>query len=509
MEICRKLDGIPLAIELAAARVSLFGVSGLAARFDDSLAVLTRSRRTALPRHKTLRATLDWSYGILSADEQTVLKRLAIFCGEFTLDSGTAVASGADIPCANVSELVAALVAKSLLVASLRNGIARYRLLDTTRAYAREKLLKRAEYHRVSRLHANTLCQSLQSVRTSSGRAVSAEQLTICKRMVDDVRDALRWCFSSDGDRDIGVSLTAPAAWLFMRLSLLDECRNHVERVLNDSGLVAMADPLVQLSLNLNRGHLLVHMARADSEVTNTFDRALEIAEKVGLFGARVEAIAGAWLGSTRCADHPRALELAQRYRREAAATGEMDELVYSRMMALPLHYMGQLADARRIIEPTLEHSLKSALAAHDRLFYIDIEVVMCAVLARNCWLQGFPDQASDAARRSLARAISINSASAICYSLVVAACPVAVWRGDLSEAARLTSMLEQCSANTRWSHGGPGYRSISGSFSSGEGAHKNHSRVTHSMQPRWIPSRSMRSLPCERAASRARRSRA
>jgi predicted ATPase/DNA-binding winged helix-turn-helix (wHTH) protein len=452
VEICQKLDGIPLAIELAAARVGLFGISGLAARLNDRLAVLIRGRRTATPRHKTLRATLDWSYGILSADEQVVLKRLAIFCGEFTLDSASAVASSTEVASTDVPELVATLVAKSLVVASLRDGVAWYRLLDTTRAYARAKLLESTDCHTAAKRHADTLCKFLLALRASPGTAVAAELTSTYKRLVDDVRAALRWCFSSDGDVESGVQLTAAAAPLFMRLSLVDEYRGHVERVVKDSDLMATADRLAQMNLHLALGHILLHMAMTDSQLTSTFGRALEIAEQVGLAAPRAEALVGAWIASTRSADYPKALEFAQRFRRDSAMTRQMDELVYSRMMAVPLHYMGEFSAARHFVERALGHQLRRARAAHDHLFYVDLEVGMYAILARTLWLQGFPDQASDAARRSLERAVSVNNATGILSALAIAACPVAIWRGDLPEARRLTSMLREWS--NRYSFG-------------------------------------------------------
>src|SRR6202011_57051 len=102
------------------------------------------------------------SYGILSANEQVVLKRLAIFCGEFPLDCAMAVASFAEVASADVPEFIATLVAKSLVVASLRDGVAWYRLLDTTRAYAREKLLESTDFHTAAKLHADNLCKCLQ-----------------------------------------------------------------------------------------------------------------------------------------------------------------------------------------------------------------------------------------------------------------------------------------------------------------------------------------------------------
>jgi predicted ATPase/DNA-binding winged helix-turn-helix (wHTH) protein len=440
VDICRKLDGIPLAIELAAARVGLFGIPGLAARLNDRLAVLTRGRRTAPPRHRTLRATLDWSYGILSADEQGVLKRLAIFCGEFPLDCATAVASSAEVASAEVPEFVATLVAKSLVVASLRDGVAWYRLLDTTRAYARAKLLESADFHTAAKLHAETLCKCLQALRASPGTAVAAELTSTYKRMVDDVRAALRWCFSSDGDSETGVRLTAAAALSFMCLSLFNECRGHVERVVKDSSLMATADSYTQMSLNLSLGHLLLNRAAIDSQLTSAFGRALEIAEGAGLVAPRAEALTGAWVASARCGDYLKALEFARRFRRDAT-TRQMDESAYNLMMTITLHYIGEFGAARDLIDRALEHPFRTPAAQHH-LCYVDPDIVIRATLARNCWLQGFVDQASDAARRSLESAVSVNSAAGICCSLVIAACPIAIWRGDLPEARRLTSML-------------------------------------------------------------------
>src|SRR6202043_1273156 len=138
--ICRRLDGIPLAIELAAARAATLGIEGLAARLDDRFRLLAGGRRTALPRHQTLRATLDWSYELLTEPERVVLRRLAIFAGGFTMQAASAVAADDEIAAAEVVDCVANLVAKSLVTTEGDGSVARYRLLDTTRAYASEKL---------------------------------------------------------------------------------------------------------------------------------------------------------------------------------------------------------------------------------------------------------------------------------------------------------------------------------------------------------------------------------
>ena len=139
-DICRQLDGIPLALELAAGRAAFFGVHELALRLSDCFAVLTRGRRTALPRHQTLRATLDWSYDLLTPAEQAVLRRLAVFRGGFTLEAAVAVGQGTDLPPAAVAERIANLTAKSLVGIEPGSSTVQYRLLQTTRSYALEKL---------------------------------------------------------------------------------------------------------------------------------------------------------------------------------------------------------------------------------------------------------------------------------------------------------------------------------------------------------------------------------
>src|SRR6058998_3030312 len=152
--ICRHLDGIPLAIELAAARVAAFGVEGVAARLGDRFHLLTGGRRMALPHQQTLRATLDWSYELLSEPEQITLRRLAVFAGGFSLEAATAVVVSRDLPASEVPDCVAGLVSRSLVSASASELSMQYRLLETTRAYARERLSESGELATFARRHA-------------------------------------------------------------------------------------------------------------------------------------------------------------------------------------------------------------------------------------------------------------------------------------------------------------------------------------------------------------------
>ena len=138
--ICVRLDGIPLALELAAARLGSLSVPEINARLGQRFRLLTTGNRTALPRHQTLRALIDWSYDLLSPAERSVFDRLSVFAGGWTLDAAEAVASGGNVKDWQVLDLLAALVGKSLVQAEVIHGSTRYRLLETVRHYAAERL---------------------------------------------------------------------------------------------------------------------------------------------------------------------------------------------------------------------------------------------------------------------------------------------------------------------------------------------------------------------------------
>lgn len=154
-EICRKLDGMALAIELAAGRVGTFGVKETARRLDSQFRLMWPGRRTALPRHQTLGATLDWSYDLLPNLERLILRRLSVFVGVFTLEAALSVAAGNGVDESQVLDATASLVAKSLVTADTCGPPTRYRLLDMTRAYVFEKLAESGEVDEVARRHAH------------------------------------------------------------------------------------------------------------------------------------------------------------------------------------------------------------------------------------------------------------------------------------------------------------------------------------------------------------------
>ncbi len=199
-DICSKLDGIALAIELAAARVDTFGVRGVAAHLDDRFQLLTRGRRTALPRHRTLRATLDWSYQLLPEPERVVLRRLAIFAGGFTEEAASAVAASAEIAASEVVESLANLVTKSLVSVDVGGVMVRYRLPETIRAYALQTLVESGEREQIARRHAEYHLGLFERAEAEAETRPMAEWLAEYRPRIDNLRAALDWAFSPGGD---------------------------------------------------------------------------------------------------------------------------------------------------------------------------------------------------------------------------------------------------------------------------------------------------------------------
>jgi predicted ATPase len=207
--ICRRLDGIPLAIEFAAARAAVLGSELVLSRLDERFGLLAGGPRTALPRHQTLRAALDWSYDLLPEPERCLLRRLGIFAAGFTLEAANAVMSDQGYTATVLLEQIANLAAKSLVTLDGSTPTGRWRLLETIRAYALEILAESGETEQIARRCAEYFRDLVQPVMHGSQVLPTAEDMARYGREIDNVRAALDWSFSPVGDAAIGVVLTA------------------------------------------------------------------------------------------------------------------------------------------------------------------------------------------------------------------------------------------------------------------------------------------------------------
>lgn len=210
VEICRRLDGIPLAIELAAARVPLLGIDGVRARLDERFRLLTAGSRLALRRHQTLRAALEWSHGLLSAAEQDLFAKIGVFAGSFPLESAQRLAASEQMDEWAALDHLAALVDKSLVVVE-GDDAPRYRMLETTRAFALERLAASGLTQEAMRRHAEVMLTAFERAQGDQLIGLTAEAAERLAADHDNLRSALRWAAGADGDRTLAIALAGVA----------------------------------------------------------------------------------------------------------------------------------------------------------------------------------------------------------------------------------------------------------------------------------------------------------
>ena len=209
VDICRRLDGIALAIELAAARTKTLSVRDLSQRLDERFQLLTGGRRTAVSRQQTLGALIDWSYNLLSETERTVFRRLGIFSGDFSLEEATSICTISEVSRAAIFDLLSSLADKSLLQVEKNETQTRFRLLESIRAYAREKLLEFEEFEAVARAHAVAYLDVAERLASAWETTPDDQWRSLAEPELDHWRAALRWAFEANGDRSIGQRLVA------------------------------------------------------------------------------------------------------------------------------------------------------------------------------------------------------------------------------------------------------------------------------------------------------------
>ncbi|HTS52173.1 MAG TPA: winged helix-turn-helix domain-containing protein [Burkholderiales bacterium] len=433
--ICRRLDGIPLAIELAAARTPALGVGALAARLDDRFRLLTGGVRTALPRHQTLRATLDWSYELLPESERVVLRRLAVFAGDITLESAGAIAGDAGSVASDVVDRLGNLVTKSLVTADVGHPVAHYRLLDTTRAYALEKLTESGELEPLARRHAEYHLALLERAGAEWDTRPTAEWLAAYGRQLDNVRAALDWASSPRGDRTTGVALTVAAVPLWIQLSLMDECHERVETALANLAPGSTSSEQRRVQLFAALGLSLLYTKGNVPETVAAWTSALELAERLDDTEYQLRALFGLWTCRVSIPECQAAQALAEKFLNVARRHADpINLLIGDRMIGVVLHYQGDQTNARHHIEGMLSRYVSPVYRSRTIRFQIDQQVAGRAFLARILWLQGFADQALRCAQSNVEEARAIDHPLSLCYALE-AASAVALFAGDLTTA--------------------------------------------------------------------------
>src|ERR1700733_7325477 len=449
-EICRKLDGIPLAIELAAGQAAALGIKSTVALLASRMGLLRLSHRTAVPRHRTLKATLDWSYNLLSDGERIVLRRIAPFVGHFTLEGARYVVGELGAGTGEIFDAIAGLVEKSLIATRIDEAQAQYRLLDTTRAYALEKLEEHAEVDVVFRRHAEYVTGYLESQRAallallkaesgaaypgSSGNIHLAPKWSFGPRgnnqiatglavasthssQLGNIRAALEWSFGSHGDDEIATRLAAASTQLFLELSLLIECRIWAERAivrLGDQHKNSRREMEIYASLSL----ALMHTEGSTERVREAFSRALGIAVIQRDLAHELRLLSWFFMYYRWNIEINEAFDVASRAQEVALKTGDFDDIALAQsMLGAANHLAGNHVAALQHFESGLSHSASgSRFNAGQHLFYHNS--LLLAGMARCLLYGGLLDQSLDYARRAVEEAEQAGHLATLCQSL-------------------------------------------------------------------------------------------
>lgn len=443
VEICHRLDGIPLALELAAGRVDVFGVRGLASALSSLFAVLTKGRRTALPRHQALHATLDWSFNLLSSRGRILLQRLSVFSGIFTLNSATAVAAWGDLTGPDVVEGISDLVSQSLVSADVSRNEALFRLLKTTRAYASEKLAASDDARQMARTHASHCLHMLAEAEAAWLDHEAGDWDERYGWLIDDVRASLDWAHSEDGDADSAVNLTVAAVPLWFQLSLINECRERVEQALDALRSNEGVSDTIAMKLHGARGWSLMYTASPARESGTAWAQTYELAERLNDTDYQLRALWGLWAGKMNNAEFTAARDIANRFCALAPLSADAtDAAIGDRMMGASLHFLGDQPSARLHIERMLANYIAPPRRLHVVRYQFDPRVTAKITLARVLWLQGLADQAIATVDASIEEGLSIDHTLSLCNTIAQSACPVALLVGDLDRTERFADIL-------------------------------------------------------------------
>lgn len=440
-EICRRLDGLALAIELAAPRLDAFSTG----EFLDLLADQSHlsGRRSGHRRHHTLAATLDWSYGLLVEPERVLLRRLSVFAGAFSLESACAVAVDKGHARSECTHGVANLVAKSLISTERGELGTHYRLLDTTRRYALQKLDESGEGDRLRQRHAEHLLALAERAEAEWKIRPTAQWLAEYGCKVDDIRSALSWAFSENRSVSIGVALTVAAIPFWEHLSLMEECRIRVEGALSSS-LANFRDTRDDMKLHLALGTTLLHTRGPLPEVKAAWTTALGCAEALNDIEYELRCQWGLCDYFTWTGDHRSTLTMADRIRKLATDRGDLaarDNV--ERQTGTALRYLGELAEARRYLERMIARYVPPVARSDIARFQLDPRSAARGTLANVIWLQGQPDKAVIMAQRQLEEARAAQHALALCNAIIHTTCPIALLTGDLAAAERMLVGIE------------------------------------------------------------------
>ncbi|HEY4081502.1 MAG TPA: NB-ARC domain-containing protein [Burkholderiaceae bacterium] len=445
--ICRRLDGNPLAITLAASHVQSLGLDGVAAQIDR--AVLDWCASSPAPgqadppsRHQSLEAVLDWSFHLLSADERRVFCSLATFRANFDLDAAVAVAGGAR---AEAASLVLDLLSKSLLTMQNIGGEVCYRFLDTTRSYAERALthLPAAEIAACRLRHADCLIRLLQASERQWDLMVLSAWRRRYGAWADDVRAALSWAYAEGGNIDAGVRLTLAAMPMADQTNLIVDYLQHARRALTE--VQAMNPRRPELEMRLYTAPIIRQMGEAlsQAQVLDMLTKASDLGRDVGTVQAQLGGLLALWSRAFQTGGYRESVQRTLQMQDLADAHGDpVADITAMRTRAQNRHFLGDHTGAKALaLRICALRDLKLPLAYMPSP--VSMAVSMRIVLARIHWLEGHAEQAWEVANEGL-RLAEDDHPMGVCQTLALTHIPLAIWCGRREEGERAVEALAQ-----------------------------------------------------------------
>lgn len=439
-DICRNLDGIALAIELAAMRVDVFGVNGLRKQLDDRFRLLA-GRRAGLERHRTLAATLDWSYSLLPADDAALLRAVSVFAGAFRLDDALAVST---VPMGETAAILAELAAQSLLSADVdaESGDVTYRPLETTRAYCLERLLESGEDQPVRLRHAEHICAVIEGAAGAWARQPSGEWGAAYGRYLDDLRAALAWAGADPAHRSLLIRLTSAGTVLWNHFSLTDESRTHLGRAITDLAGAGGVGTEVEMNLQLALAGAVLYTRGIVPEAWQAMRRALDIAEQRGDDESRLRCLRLIGTYQLFNGENDAGIRTLETFVSLATVADPSAVPEGETHLGVGEMFVGRLRSARQRLEALYAQGLQDLNDANALRFLYNNSVNVMIVLSHAQWLTGSPDAAERTA--SMVVEYGLKTRHELSLSIGLAwACLLFFWTGRDEACRRHTATLD------------------------------------------------------------------
>jgi predicted ATPase/DNA-binding winged helix-turn-helix (wHTH) protein len=423
-EVCAKLDGLPLAIELAASQVKSYGLETLASMLEEQMVLNWRGLRSAPPRHQSLAAMLEWSYRLLAEEEKRLLRYLSVFAGSFDLEAAITVANS-DVAQGQVAAVLSDLVSKSLVsVARSETGL-RYWLLDTTKKYARGKLAEAGELDDLQRRHAafyRCALVELGSVAPNPGLVARfAEQ-------IENLRAAIAWAFSPLGNLEVAVDLVAYSIPVWEHLHLFQEERQLITKALSLTNQINL-DVETQLVLGIGVARAIRFTSGLSDESRSAWSHVLVLAESCNKTDRQLVALINLLGQEIRQGNYGQSLKLAEQVQHLVGSAGARDWAgMGDWLIGVIKHETANYTEARIHLERALSEWHPSALATQIGLFGYDCRYMAAAHMSINYLLEGDVARAVQLAEQSFEQAHALEhgfpmancrSAQAINYILL------------------------------------------------------------------------------------------